>query len=165
MPIAIALNRLLDPHTDESDNCQDLPSVSSFWCSDFLSPQSFSVAAVTFANGGDNIGIYVPIFASSTAQSLSIILLVFFALVGVWCYIAHRLVQLPAIAQILTRYGNQLVPFVLIGLGLLILLDSHTLENRGLAVLALTIVGLCSLHLFRNIGQSPEVALPDIEEN
>jgi len=35
-----------------------------------LSPQTYKVAAVTFANGGDNIGIYVPLFASSDLTSL-----------------------------------------------------------------------------------------------
>lgn len=60
---------------------------------------------------------------------------------------AYRLRQLPAIAQSLTQYGNQLVPYVLIGLGILILIDSHTLENRGLALLTLLLSGLCTLHL------------------
>ncbi len=35
-----------------------------------LNPQTYKVAAVTVANGGDNIGIYVPLFASSDLTSL-----------------------------------------------------------------------------------------------
>lgn len=89
-----------------------------------LSPQTYSVAAVTFANGGDNIGIYVPIFANIELSSLITILSVFFLLVGVWCYIADRLSRQQKIANILTRRGQAFVPFVLIGLGIFILVES-----------------------------------------
>jgi hypothetical protein len=41
---------------------------------------------------------------------------------------------------------------VLIGLGVLILIDSHTLEDRGLTVLTLVIGCLCLLNLARTIG-------------
>jgi cadmium resistance protein CadD (predicted permease) len=49
----------------------------------FLSPQTYKVAAITFANGGDNIGIYVPLFASSDFTGLIVILSVSFVLIGV----------------------------------------------------------------------------------
>ena len=91
-----------------------------------LNPQTYRVAAVTVANGGDNIGIYVPLFASSNLPSLGVILSVFFLLVGVWCYVAYRLTRQPAVAKVLTRYGRALVPFALIGLGIFILLESGT---------------------------------------
>ncbi|MDX2216038.1 MAG: cadmium resistance transporter [Oculatellaceae cyanobacterium bins.114] len=169
VPIAIGISRLIPSDSDADETSEMLPNAHQSWLGSFLSPQSYSVAAVTFANGGDNIGIYVPLFASSNAQSLTVILSVFFALVGVWCYTAYCLIQLPAIAKSLTRYGNQLVPFVLIGLGILILIDSHTLENRGLAVLTLVISGLCTLHLFRSAGRATEALseamIPDVKEN
>ncbi|MBD1865093.1 MULTISPECIES: cadmium resistance transporter [Trichocoleus] len=91
-----------------------------------LVPQVYHVAAVTLANGGDNIGIYVPLLASSDPASLAVILSVFFVLVGVWCYIAERLTRQPAVARLLTAYGQAIVPFILIGLGLYILVDSGT---------------------------------------
>jgi cadmium resistance transport/sequestration family protein len=169
VPIAIGISRLISSDDDDNEASESLPPANQSWFGSFLSPQSYSVAAVTFANGGDNIGIYVPLFANSNGQSLTVILSVFFILVGVWCYTAYRLMQLPAIAESLTHYGNQLVPFVLIGLGILILIDSHTLENRGLAVLTLVISGLSTLHLFRNAGRLPETLsepiVPDVKEN
>jgi len=91
-----------------------------------LNPQTYRVAAVTVANGGDNIGIYVPLFASSNLPSLGAILSVFFLLIRVWCYAAYRLTRQPAVANVLTRYGRALVPIVLIGLGIFILLESGT---------------------------------------
>lgn len=149
VPIAIGVTRLLNPDPEESDDEPlNQPSESS-WFASFLSPQTYSVAAVTFANGGDNIGIYVPLFANATWQGLLVMLVTFFSMVGVWCYAAYQFTRVSAIAEALTRYGNQLVPFVLIGLGALILIDSHTLEDRGLTVITLVISCMGLIHLMR----------------
>ncbi len=126
----------------------------------WFSPQTASVAAITVANGGDNIGIYMPLFASTDEFGLGVILSVFFGLVGVWCYGAYWLTRVGEVASLLTRYGNALVPFVLIGLGVLILVDSHTLEYRGLTTLALTILGICTIHLVRTIPSITPVEPP-----
>lgn len=63
----------------------------------FLSPQIYNVAAVVFANGSDNIGIYVPLFANSNLGELLVIIGILFLLVGVWCYTAYQLTNLPTI--------------------------------------------------------------------
>ncbi|PSB30982.1 cadmium resistance transporter [Chlorogloea sp. CCALA 695] len=88
-------------------------------------PQIYHVAAVTIANGGDNISIYVPLFANSSLFSLSVILIVFLGLVSVWCYVASWLSNHRAIAPRLTQYGHRIIPFVLIGLGIYILIESE----------------------------------------
>ena len=108
----------------------DQPSLSpnrmmSFMGS-FLAPQTYSVAVITLANGGDNIGIYVPFFASLTWSSLLVVLTVFFILVAVWCAIAYGLARHPVIGKSLTRHGKKIVPWVLMGLGLWILWDSES---------------------------------------
>ncbi len=87
-----------------------------------------AVAAVTFANGGDNIGIYMPLFASSNAGQLGVILAVFYALVAVWCIIGLYVGRHPLVVGLLNRYGNKLVPVVLIALGIYILWDCGTLR-------------------------------------
>ncbi|MEH2230039.1 MAG: cadmium resistance transporter [Nostoc sp.] len=91
-----------------------------------LHPQTYKVAAVTIANGGDNISIYIPLFAGHDLASLGVILSIFFIMVGVWCAIAYFLSRQPTIANILGRYGNAVVPFVLIGLGLFIMYERGT---------------------------------------
>lgn len=151
VPIAIGVARLLSPDSEDANDEQPANHSEGSWLASLLSPQTYSVAAVTFANGGDNIGIYVPLFASATWESLIIILTTFFSMVGVWCYAAYRLTQVPSIAEPLTRYGNQLVPFVLIGLGALILVDSHTLEDRGLTTIALVVSSMGLIHLMRAV--------------
>ncbi|MDX2239111.1 MAG: cadmium resistance transporter [Leptolyngbyaceae cyanobacterium bins.302] len=164
VPIAIGINRLLCQEGDELDEVQPDYATNRPWHAGFLSPQAYSVAAVTFANGGDNVGIYAPLFANSAWEELVVILIAFFFLVGIWCFAAFQLTRLPVIAEVLTRYGNQLVPFVLIGLGVLILIDSHTLENRGLATLALVIEGLVLLMLFRNAEKTATIQ-PELEKS
>ncbi|MUG95889.1 transporter [Scytonema sp. UIC 10036] len=143
VPIAIGINRLLNPQSHEDETPLPTEQSQNSWYSSLFSPQTYGVAAVTIANGGDNLGIYVPLFASSTWEDLGIILTVFFSLVAVWCYAAYRLTHLPTLALLFTRYGSYFVPFVLIGLGSFILIHSHTLENRGLTVIAVGLIGLC----------------------
>ncbi|NMG05670.1 cadmium resistance transporter [Brasilonema sp. UFV-L1] len=142
-PIAIGINRLLNPQNDEDETAIEPEQSENSWLKNLFSPQAYGVAAVTIANGGDNLSIYVSLFASSTWEDLGIILLVFFLLVAVWCYTAYRFTQVPTLAKLLTSYGSYLVPFVLIGLGIFILIDSHTLENRGLTVLTAGLIGYC----------------------
>ena len=157
LPIAIGLSRLLNPETDDSEAEAELEQSEKSFFSSFLSPQTYSVAAVTVANGGDNIGIYVPLFASNTLESLAVILAVFFAMVGVWCYAAYRLIQMPAIADTLTRYGNQLVPFVLIGLGIAILVKSGTLASPTLSIISLVGCAFCLITMSRGNARETEV--------
>ncbi len=145
IPIFIGFSRFFN--ADEPEETQTLPTHSPPAINSLMSAQTYGVAAITFANGGDNIGIYMPLFASSSWQSLTIILGEFFVLVGLWCYAAYQLTKIQAIAKNLTRYGNFIVPFVLIGLGILILIDSHTLEHRGLTVLALILSAGCLITL------------------
>ena len=93
-----------------------------------------SVAAVTVANGGDNIGIYMPLFASSGTGRLGVILAVFYALIGVWCVIGLYVGRRPVVARALERYGHILVPIVLIALGIYILWECGTLGMLGALV-------------------------------
>ena len=86
-----------------------------------------TVAAVTFANGADNIGIYTPLFAATDLARLLVTLAVFFLLLAVWCVAAYFLGGHPLVAKALDRYGHIIVPFVLIGLGLYIIYESGTL--------------------------------------
>ncbi|MEG4391618.1 cadmium resistance transporter [Microcoleus sp. BROC3] len=157
LPIAIGLSRLLNSETDDSEVEAELEQSEKSFFSSFLSPQTYSVAAVTVANGGDNIGIYVPLFASNTLESLAVVLTVFFGMVGVWCYAAYRLIQMRAIADNLTRYGNQLVPFVLIGLGMAILVKSGTLASPTLSIISLVGCAFCLITISRSNASETEV--------
>jgi cadmium resistance protein CadD (predicted permease) len=44
------------------------------------------VAAVTFASGGDNIGVHVPVFTTAGVGGMSVYAVVFLTLVAPWCF-------------------------------------------------------------------------------
>jgi cadmium resistance transport/sequestration family protein len=104
------------------------PNKLTSFLNKFIAPQTSSVAAITFANGGDNISIYVPLFASSNWLSLLITLTIFYLLVGIWCYLGYHLTRDFVVTENFTKYGNILTPLILISLGIYILIDSQTFE-------------------------------------
>ncbi|MEV0247359.1 cadmium resistance transporter [Nocardia sp. NPDC050712] len=86
-------------------------------------PKILEVAAVTFANGGDNIGVYVPVFATAGVGAMSVYTIVFLILVGLWCLAGKYFATRPVIAAALSRWGHILMPVVLIAIGSLILIE------------------------------------------
>ncbi len=111
-PIAFGVKALLDRSDDEA------PELA------FRS--SLAVAGVTIANGGDNIGIYVPFFANYQPQQLAIVVSIFLLMVAVWCFLAFVLIRQRAIAKLLENYGGAIVPFVFIALGGYIIWENLT---------------------------------------
>jgi cadmium resistance protein CadD (predicted permease) len=85
-----------------------------------------AVAAVTVANGGDNIAAYTALFANLDRSALPLVGLVFAGMTGIWCIAALWLTNHRALGVPIQHYANRLVPFVLIGLGVLILVKTGT---------------------------------------
>ena len=85
--------------------------------------QSLTVAGVTLANGGDNLGVYIPLFATAPLAIGSYVV-VFAVMTAVWCALAYSMVNNPLIGDRIRRHGHGLLPVVLIGLGLYILADA-----------------------------------------
>ena len=108
VPIALGAWKLWDRRQEKAQ----LPASSGV----------LGVAAVTVANGGDNIGLYVPLFANSGAYSIALMGLVFAVMTALWCYAAYRLVSHPALGTAIRRYGSRAMPLVLMALGVWILL-------------------------------------------
>lgn len=86
-------------------------------------PNVLAVAAVTFANGGDNIGVYVPVFATAGMGNMTVYVVVFLILLAVWIAAGRFFATRPVVARLLSRWGHILLPVVLIGIGLLILIE------------------------------------------
>ena len=83
----------------------------------------FTVALVTFANGGDNIGVYVPVFAVAGVPGMAAYVVIFLVGVAVMCAAGWYFATRPAVAELLSRWGHVVTPVVLIGLGLAILVE------------------------------------------
>ena len=81
------------------------------------------VAGVTFANGGDNIGVYVPVFLNVDTATVIIYCVVFLILVAGLVLLAKFVATRPPIAEVLERWEHVLFPIVLIGLGIFILVS------------------------------------------
>ncbi|MBR8832810.1 MAG: cadmium resistance transporter [Stigonema ocellatum SAG 48.90 = DSM 106950] len=153
VPITIGLNCLLNLNSDSSSPTElenESSHASPF--SSFMSPQTYGVAAITIANGSDNVAIYMPLFANSEISELLVIIGVFLLLVGVWCYIAYKLTSQSAIANLLNRYGNNFVPFVLIGLGVFIILESASLTPIALTVTCIVLMVIIKIIQSRKIN-------------
>jgi cadmium resistance transport/sequestration family protein len=125
LPVAIGVRKLIESWKAKGDVAHEAPEVKPAAAG--TASSVLTVAAVTFANGGDNIGIYTPLFAASDLARLLVTLVVFFVLLGVWCVAGYYLGGHPLVAKTLDRYGHIIVPFVLIGLGLYIIYESGTL--------------------------------------
>ncbi|HSO95149.1 MAG TPA: cadmium resistance transporter [Acidimicrobiia bacterium] len=86
------------------------------------------VAAVTVGNGGDNIAAYIPVFASRSLGTSSLIVAVFVAAAGVWCVAAYTVAHARWGGRSIERVSHVVVPLVYLGLGVWILVLSGTLD-------------------------------------
>jgi cadmium resistance protein CadD (predicted permease) len=137
LPIVIGISNLMS-RDDDGDIIQDVSvdfrhTVKSRRHKKSLfatlrDPQTYRVSAVTIANGGNNIGIYVPLFATTNLPSLGVILCICYFTVGVWCLLSYNLTRNPLMAPLMARYGRKIFPFVLIWLGFSIMMKSGTFQ-------------------------------------
>lgn len=88
----------------------------------------WTVSLITIASGGDNLGIYIPYFASISFSEIIIALVVFAISIAVLCYISYRLAQISFVADTLEKYERIIVPVVFIGLGFFILIENGTIQ-------------------------------------
>ena len=116
-PVAIGFKKLVDLRQESNREKGDMgvDDTSGYW------RNVFQVASVTFTNGGDNLGVYGPLFAGMSAGNMFLVIMVFMVMVGVWCILAILIMENRFLGDKIEKYGHILLPFVLIGLGLLIL--------------------------------------------
>ncbi|MCZ9884497.1 cadmium resistance transporter [Arthrobacter sp. B2a2-09] len=82
------------------------------------------VVAVTVANGGDNISVYVPLFRSLGLAAAVVTGLTFAVMVAVWCAAGYWLTAHPGVAALCRRAGNWVIPVVYVALGATIIVRS-----------------------------------------
>jgi cadmium resistance protein CadD (predicted permease) len=87
-----------------------------------------AVALVTVANGGDNISIYTPFFATRSGYDIAAIGVLFATMTLLWLGAAHWLTHHRTLGAPIRRYGHRVVPFLLIALGILIVYEAGTIE-------------------------------------
>ncbi|MDK8643773.1 MULTISPECIES: CadD family cadmium resistance transporter [Niallia] len=88
-----------------------------------------SIAFITFANGGDNIGIYVPYFSTLNISELVVTVIIFLLMVAIWCFLGYRLAAFRHVSEILEKYGRWIIPIVFVGLGIYIMVENETFNS------------------------------------
>lgn len=82
------------------------------------------VVAVTVANGGDNISVYIPLFRSLGPAASVTTALTFAVMVAVWCAAGYWLTAHPKVGSLCRRAGNWVIPAVYVVLGVTIIVRS-----------------------------------------
>jgi cadmium resistance transport/sequestration family protein len=124
VPIAMGAKQLLDLWRDPENREEEMESHSARRAQ----LQTLAVAAVTIANGGDNIGVYTPVFAVVSIAETAVIAVVFVVMTALWCAFARWLVHHRTFGAPIRRYGYRIFPVVLIGIGILIMLEARTFD-------------------------------------
>ena len=88
----------------------------------------WTVTLLTIASGGDNLGIYIPYFASLDWSQTLVALLVFAIGIIIFCELSRVLSSMPLISETIEKYERIVVPLVFILLGLYIMYENGTIE-------------------------------------
>ncbi|HGK9645306.1 TPA: CadD family cadmium resistance transporter [Streptococcus pneumoniae] len=89
----------------------------------------WTVTLLTIASGGDNLGIYIPYFASLDWSQTLVALLVFVIGIIIFCEISRVLSSIPLIFETIEKYERIIVPLVFILFGLYIMYENGTIET------------------------------------
>jgi len=121
VPLYLGMKQIKSLWTDADDSAEDedIQGQEHMMESGFRS-QLLAVAGVTIANGGDNLGVYIPLFANSLS-AIPLFVVIFGVMTLIWCFVGHVLVNNQVFGHWIRRYGHKILPVVLILLGLDIL--------------------------------------------
>jgi cadmium resistance protein CadD (predicted permease) len=108
---------------DDDDDDAELVEQSAKIAERRALSQVLAVTGVTIANGGDNLAVYIPVFANDVA-AIPAYVVIFTILTGVLCVAGHALINNALLGERVRRYGHILLPVVLIALGVWLLLGA-----------------------------------------
>lgn len=127
LPVLIGLKKIWDLHENNDEEDEAAHTLGGRW-------NVLSIAAVTIADGGDNLSVYIPVFATRPATEVAVIGLVFAVMTVVWLAGAHWLTSHRTLGAPIRRHGHRVVPFVLVALGCYILYASGALALVAAAI-------------------------------
>lgn len=113
---------------DENSKIEETTAAQKNSIITFINPSIIKVFIVTLANGGDNIGIYTPLFTSMNLVDILVTVIIFIILIPLWCFIALKLAQHPFVQRNIEKYNHIFVPIIFIGLGFFILMENGTIS-------------------------------------
>ncbi len=84
------------------------------------------------SNSGDSLALLLPLLADTYAGGRKVLLLTWLSCAGLWVFLGQLLTQRPSAARVLEQHGTKVVPWVMIGVGAYILLNTAT-DRLGIA--------------------------------
>lgn len=88
-----------------------------------------SVAAITIASGGDNLGIYIPYFTTLQPFKIGIVILIFVVLTFLLDFASKKISHIKLIGETIEKYERIIVPVVFIALGIYIMVENGTISH------------------------------------
>ena len=119
VPLAIGLGKLPRLFRGHSVDISEQPPASTH------GRHMWGVATLTIASGGDNVGVYLPLFATHPPQARLLIVVVFLLMTAIWCFVARWLAHHRIFQPAIRRWGSRVLPIVLIALGIRILFPAQ----------------------------------------
>jgi cadmium resistance protein CadD (predicted permease) len=119
VPLVIGLSKLAPFFRSHSADISETPRASAHgW-------HMWGVATLTIASGGDNVGVYLPFFATHPPKARLLIVVVFLLMTAIWCLVARWLAHHRIFQPVIQRWGSRALPIVLIALGIRILFPAR----------------------------------------
>ncbi|QAV25369.1 cadmium resistance protein CadD [Neobacillus thermocopriae] len=124
VPIFIGLKVLFE-HEEEGDEDEDEEIIES---TNRFSKLFLSVAFISIAAGGDNLGVYIPYFTTLSTLELVTTLTIFYVLSVVLLYFCSRLSAIKGVSETVEKYEKIIVPIVFVALGIMIMVENETVN-------------------------------------
>jgi len=121
VPIALGIKEWMSGRRNMSGSGNEDDEESLAELQDVSQGLILSVVLITIANGADNLGVYIPLFASYSGIQMAVCVVVFALMIGVWCMFSKRLADLPGLREFLLKYKSVIVPVVFVALGVYII--------------------------------------------
>ena len=105
-------------HTDE-DRAETVPNSTEpkIWLSTFV---------LMFSNSGDSVAVFLPLLAESRRSSLLIMVSCYLTMAVLWAGLAYMISGQRDLARRIEHRAEKIVPWIMIGVGIYILMDTAT---------------------------------------
>lgn len=123
IPIFIGLKVLFEREEDKEEEDEEIIEATNRFGRQFL-----SVAFISIAAGGDNLGVYIPYFTTINALELVVTLAIFYFLAAVLLYFCYRISAFKSVSETVGKYEKIIVPIVFIALGIMIMFENETVS-------------------------------------
>lgn len=81
--------------------------------------------AITVSNGGDDIGVFTPLFAKYNGiGEYTLLISLLMTMTGIWCIVTYYFIRHPFIATRVNLLSQVVSPLALISIGVYVILDS-----------------------------------------